>query len=56
MVNLDRILVYTEWETKFALCYAWSKTRTGSDHWPILMDYGENSNKGQKHSTLRSNG
>jgi hypothetical protein len=32
MVTLDRILVSTEWEDKHPLCFAWSKTRVGSDH------------------------
>jgi hypothetical protein len=54
MVNLDIILVSTSWETRFPLCYAWSRTRADSDHWPIMMDSGENSNRGQKHSTLKS--
>jgi hypothetical protein len=43
MKNLDRILMSTEWENKFPLCFAWSKTRVGSDHWPIFLDSGENS-------------
>jgi hypothetical protein len=33
----------TEWESKYPLCFAWSKTRLGSDHWPILLDSGEGS-------------
>jgi hypothetical protein len=32
MVILDRILVSTEWESKYPLCFAWSKRRLGSDH------------------------
>jgi hypothetical protein len=32
IVTLDRILVSTEWEARFPLCFAWSKTRVGSDH------------------------
>jgi hypothetical protein len=45
---LDRILVSTEWEQKHPLCFAWSKTRVGSDHWPIFLDSGANSEKRQK--------
>jgi hypothetical protein len=41
MVNLDRILMSTEWETSHPLCYAWSNGRVGSDHWPIFLDSGE---------------
>jgi hypothetical protein len=45
MVVLDRILMSTEWEAKYPLCYAWSKTKVGYDHWPILLDTGEKSSK-----------
>jgi hypothetical protein len=48
MVNLDIILVSTEWEARFPLCFAWSRTRTSSDHWPIMMDSGENLDRRQK--------
>jgi exonuclease III len=41
MVNLDRILMPTEWETRHPLCCAWSNARVGSDHWPIFLDSGE---------------
>ena len=41
MVNLDRFLVSTEWEMRFPLCNAWSLTRVGSDHTPIILDSGE---------------
>jgi exonuclease III len=43
MVTLDRVLVSTEWEGRFPLCFAWSNTRVGSDHWPIFLDSGEGS-------------
>jgi hypothetical protein len=49
MVNLDRVLVSTEWETKYPLCFAWSKTRVGSDHCPIILDTGEGSNERPKY-------
>jgi exonuclease III len=49
METLDRILVATEWEDKHPLCFAWSKTRVGSDHWPIFLDSGENSMNRQKY-------
>jgi hypothetical protein len=42
MKNLDMILVFTEWERKHPLCFAWSKARVGSDHWPIFLNSGEN--------------
>jgi hypothetical protein len=48
MENLDRILVSTEWEHKHPLCFAWSKTRVGSNHWPIFLDSGENSMSSQR--------
>jgi hypothetical protein len=48
MVTLDRIMVFTEWEMKHPLCFAWSKTRVGSDHWPILLDTREDQKRYQK--------
>jgi hypothetical protein len=41
MVNLDRFLISTDWEERFPLCMAWSLTRVGSDHSPIILDSGE---------------
>lgn len=41
LAKLDRILVTTEWESKFPLCLSWSLTRVGSDHSPIILDSGE---------------
>jgi hypothetical protein len=35
----------TEWEAKYPLCYAWSKTRVALDHLSILLDLGEKSGK-----------
>jgi hypothetical protein len=32
MMILDRILVSIDWESMFPMCFAWSKTRVGSDH------------------------
>jgi hypothetical protein len=43
MVTLDRVLVSTKWEGRFPLCFAWSSTRVGSDHWPIFLDAGKGS-------------
>ena len=37
MVNLDIILVSVSWETKYPLSNAWSITRVGSDHVPIIL-------------------
>jgi hypothetical protein len=31
----------SEWEERFPLCMAWSLTRVGSDHSPIILDSGE---------------
>lgn len=41
MVNLDRILVSTDWEANFSLCHVQSLVRVGSDHNPIMLDSGE---------------
>jgi hypothetical protein len=41
IVNLDRVLVSIEWENMFPKCFAWNKTRVGSDHWPVMLDTGE---------------
>lgn len=41
LVNLDRILISVSWEIKYPLCNAWSITRVGSDHAPILLETGE---------------
>jgi hypothetical protein len=56
MITLDRILVSTEWEHKYPLCFAWSKTRVGSDHWLIFLDTGENLIRDRNLFILRSNG
>jgi exonuclease III len=49
MVNLDRVLVSTEWEAHYPLCFAWSKTRVGLDHCPIIMDTGEGTRLSQRY-------
>lgn len=41
MVNLDRVLVTTDWESKFPLCSVKSLIRVGSDHTPILLNSGD---------------
>jgi exonuclease III len=41
MVNLDRFFISRDWENRFPLCMAWSLTRVGSDHSPIILDSGE---------------
>lgn len=41
LVTLDRCLMSPSWEEKFPLCSAWSLTRVGSDHCPIILDSGE---------------
>jgi exonuclease III len=49
MVTLDRIPVTTKWEARYPFCFAWSKTRVGSDHCPIFLDSGEEVNRKQKY-------
>lgn len=41
LAKLDRILISTNWESHFLHCVAWSITRVGSDHSPIILDLGE---------------
>lgn len=48
LVNLDRILVSPSWELKNPLDNAWSITRVGSDHSPVILDDGENIPRRQK--------
>lgn len=38
MVELDRILVTTDWEANFPLCIVHSLIRVGSDHSPLVLD------------------
>lgn len=40
-VSLDRLFVSIYWEDKYPLCLAWSLTRVGSDHAPVILDKGE---------------
>jgi hypothetical protein len=46
--KLDRVLASVEWEQKFPLVRALS--RTGSDHTPLLINSGEQAHLGNKHS------
>ena len=39
--NIDRVLVATEWESRFPLTSLSSLTRLGSDHCPLLLDSEE---------------
>jgi hypothetical protein len=41
LIKLDRILATVEWESRYARCFAWSKARIGSDHCPLVLDFGE---------------
>lgn len=41
--NIDRIFVTTDWECKYPMCYAQTLLRIASDHSPIILDSGENS-------------
>jgi hypothetical protein len=56
MVNLDRILVSTKWETKFPLCFTWARIRVGSDHCPIFFIQGRIQKRSTNGSSLRDNG
>jgi hypothetical protein len=49
MVTPDMILVSTEWESKYPLCFGWTKTRAGSDHWTILLDSREGAARKHKY-------
>jgi hypothetical protein len=40
LVTLDRFLMTNYWESKFSLVSAWSPTRVGLDHSPIVLDTG----------------
>jgi exonuclease III len=39
--NLDRVIVSTDWETKFPLSNLTTLTRIGSDHCTLMLDTGE---------------
>lgn len=41
LVKLDRILCTVSWETHYPTCFAWAKARIGSDHNPLILDFGE---------------
>lgn len=41
LVNLDIFFISLDWEDKFPLCMAWSLTRVGFDHSPIILGSGE---------------
>jgi hypothetical protein len=47
IVTLDIIMVSTDWEIKYPLCFSWSLTRVGYDHYPVVLDTGEHSEKKQ---------
>jgi hypothetical protein len=55
MVNLDRFLISTDWEERFPLCMAWSLTRVGSDHSPIILDSGEQGEPRPKYFFFENN-
>jgi endonuclease/exonuclease/phosphatase family metal-dependent hydrolase len=38
--NLDRVIVSTNWETKFPLSSLTTLTRIRSDHCPLMLDVG----------------
>lgn len=41
IVELDRILILTNWEARFPFCMSCSLTRVGSNHCPIVLDTRE---------------
>jgi hypothetical protein len=43
MVTLDMILISTQWEARFLICFTWSSTRVRFDQWPIFLNFGEGS-------------
>ena len=47
--NIDRVLIATEWETRFPLSSLTSLTRLGSDHCPIMLDTGESNTPRGRH-------
>ena len=46
--KLDRFLANVEWEQKYPLVTVQALTRTGSDHTPLLIDFGEQAHLGNK--------
>jgi exonuclease III len=54
--NLDIILVSTEWEHKYPLCFAWSKNRSGYDHWPVSLTLVKIQETDKNVSSLKNNG
>ena len=56
LANLDRFLVSTNWEERFPLCAAWSLTKVGSDHSPIILDSGEQGATRPRHFFFENKG
>jgi hypothetical protein len=48
--KLDRVLTNVEWEQKFPLVTVCALTRTGSDHTPLLIDFGEAAHIGNRNT------
>ena len=46
--KLDRVLASVEWEEKFHMVTVRAMTCTGSDHTPLLVDFGEADHLGNK--------
>ena len=38
LIKLDMILVSTNWEMFYPTCFAWAKSRIGSDHSPLFLN------------------
>ena len=52
--KLDRFLANVEWEQKYPLVKVHALTRTGSDHTPLLIDFGEQAHLGNKSLFFRA--
>jgi hypothetical protein len=56
LVNLDIFFISLDWEDKFPLCMAWSLTRVGFDHSPIILGSGEQGAPRPRYFSLKNSG
>ena len=56
LVKLNRILASTSWEMFYPTCFAWAKTRIGSDHCPLILNTGEQGASRPRYFSLKNNG
>ena len=54
--NIDRVLMMTEWEKSFPLSTLSSLPRLGSDHCPLLLDFGDTLKMKPRNFTLKDTG